>query len=80
MIEIQSGGGVLLNTSAVTIVNVGYRSTNYWVVSAARSRLLVDLGWPASMGEMRAALHRKGVPMQEIQYGLATDIGAHKRQ
>lgn len=30
----------------VTIVNVGYRSTNYWVVSAGRSRLLVDLGWP----------------------------------
>jgi endoribonuclease LACTB2 len=24
------------------------------------------------MGEMRAALHRKDVPMQEIQYGLAT--------
>lgn len=29
----------------VIIVNVGYRSTNYWVVSAGRSRLLVDLGW-----------------------------------
>jgi ribonuclease/clavin/mitogillin len=25
----------------VTIVNVGYRSTNFWVVSAGRSRLLV---------------------------------------
>ncbi|MFN2221982.1 MAG: hypothetical protein ACK2UH_05490 [Candidatus Promineifilaceae bacterium] len=36
----------------VTIVNVGYRSTNYWVVSAGRSRLLVDLGWPGSMGRM----------------------------
>jgi hypothetical protein len=27
----------------VTVVNVGYRSTNYWVVSAGRSRVLVDL-------------------------------------
>jgi endoribonuclease LACTB2 len=25
-----------------TIVNVGYRSTNFWVISAGRSRLLVD--------------------------------------
>ena len=44
--------------SEITIVNVGYRSTNYWVVSAGRSRLLVDLGWPGTMGRMRAALKR----------------------
>lgn len=56
----------------VTIVNVGYRSTNYWVVSAGRSRLLVDLGWPGSMGRMRASLARKDVPIGEIRYGLAT--------
>lgn len=56
----------------VTVVNVGYRSTNYWVVSAGRSRLLVDLGWPGTMGLMRAALARMGVPLAEIRYGLAT--------
>lgn len=55
-----------------TIVNVGYRSTNFWVVSAGTSRLLVDLGWPGSMGTMRANLGRMGVPLQEIRYGLAT--------
>jgi ribonuclease/clavin/mitogillin len=58
--------------SDVTIVNVGYRSTNYWVVSAGRSRLLVDLGWPGTMGRMRAALKRMDVPLEEIRYGLAT--------
>lgn len=58
--------------SEVTIVNVGYRSTNYWVVSAGRSRLLVDLGWPGSMGKMRANLERMGIPINEIRYGLAT--------
>jgi glyoxylase-like metal-dependent hydrolase (beta-lactamase superfamily II) len=58
--------------SVVTIVNVGYRSTNYWVVSAGVSRLLVDLGWPGSMGRMRASLRRKDVPIEEIRYGLAT--------
>lgn len=56
----------------VTIANVGYRSTNYWVVSAGSSRLLVDLGWPGTMGTMRANLHRMGVPLKEIRYGLAT--------
>jgi glyoxylase-like metal-dependent hydrolase (beta-lactamase superfamily II) len=56
----------------VTIVNVGYRSTNYWVVSAGSSRLLIDLGYPGTMGAMRAGLKRMGVPLQEIQYGLAT--------
>jgi glyoxylase-like metal-dependent hydrolase (beta-lactamase superfamily II) len=55
-----------------TIVNVGYRSTNFWVVSAGRSRLLVDLGWPGTMGTMRANLDRMGVPLGEIRYGLAT--------
>ena len=56
----------------VTIVNVGYRSTNYWVVSAGTSRLLVDLGWPGTMGTLRANLSRMGVPLGEIRYGLAT--------
>lgn len=55
-----------------TIVNVGYRSTNYWVVSAGTSRLLIDLGWPGTMATMRASLQRMGVPLKEIRYGLAT--------
>jgi endoribonuclease LACTB2 len=56
----------------VTIVNVGYRSTNHWVVSAGTSRLLVDLGYPGTMRTMRANLERMGVPLKEIRYGLAT--------
>jgi glyoxylase-like metal-dependent hydrolase (beta-lactamase superfamily II) len=56
----------------VTIVNVGYRSTNYWVVSAGRSRLLVDLGWPGMVGTLLANLRRMDVPLKEIRYGLAT--------
>ena len=59
-------------TEHLTIVNVGYRSTNYWVVSAGTSRLLVDLGYPGTMGGMRASLKRMGVPLNEIRYGLAT--------
>jgi endoribonuclease LACTB2 len=57
---------------APTIVNVGYRSTNFWVVSAGRSRLLIDLGWPGTLDQMRAALDRMGVPLAELRCGFAT--------
>ena len=59
-------------SSPINIVNVGYRSTNYWVVSAGRSRLIVDLGWPGSMGKMLANLKRMDVSIEEIRYSLAT--------
>jgi glyoxylase-like metal-dependent hydrolase (beta-lactamase superfamily II) len=56
----------------VTIVNVGYRSTNFWVVSAGRSRLLVDLGWAGLFGALEAELRRKDIPLTEITHGFAT--------
>lgn len=56
----------------LTIVNVGYRSTNYWVVSAGTSRLLVDLGYPGTMGILRSRLKQMDVPLKEIHYALAT--------
>jgi glyoxylase-like metal-dependent hydrolase (beta-lactamase superfamily II) len=58
--------------SPPTIVNVGYRSTNYWVVSAGRSRLLVDLGYPGTFGLLRRNLERMNVPLAEIRYAFAT--------
>lgn len=61
-----------MDRKPLTIVNVGYRSTNYWVVSAGTSRLLVDLGWPGGMGMLRANLERMDVPLHELRYGLAT--------
>ena len=62
----------MAKAARVTIVNVGYRSTNYWVVSADASRLLVDIGWPGTLGTMKANLKRMGVPLREICYALAT--------
>lgn len=41
-------------------------------MSAGTSRLLVDLGWPGTMGLLRARLERMDVPLGEIRYGLAT--------
>lgn len=56
----------------LTVVNVGYRSTNFYVVSAGRSRLLVDLGWPGTLPTLRANLARMDVPLHELRYGVAT--------
>jgi ribonuclease/clavin/mitogillin len=55
-----------------TILNAGYRSTNYWVVSAGAARILVDIGWPGTMGTMRAMLKRMDIPLGEIRFALAT--------
>lgn len=62
----------MARATPVTIVNVGYRSTNYWVVSAGAARLLVDIGWPGTLGTMKANLKKIGVPLHEIRYALAT--------
>lgn len=62
----------MLSRAPVTIVNVGHRSTNFWVVSAGTSRLLVDLGWPGMVGPLLANLERKGIPLKEVTHGLAT--------
>lgn len=63
---------VMAGSPFPTIVNVGYRSTNFWVVSAGRSRLLVDLGWPGRVADLLANLQKKDIPLAEIRYGLAT--------
>ena len=34
--------------------------------------MLVDLGWPGSIGTMRANLQRMDVPLKELRYALAT--------
>ena len=72
-----SGGGgpisiAITGPNTLTIVNVGYRSTNFWVVSAGRSRLLVDLGWPGMFNALEANLKRADIPVAEITHGLAT--------
>jgi len=62
----------MLEFPQLTIVNVGYLSTNYWVVSAGKSRLLLDLGYPGTMGKMRLRLKQMDIPLNEIHYALAT--------
>src|SRR5262245_737279 len=54
------------------IVNVGYDSTNYYVLGASRNRLLVDVGWPGTLSKLQAILRRKDITFQDIGHLLIT--------
>lgn len=56
----------------LSIVNVGYRSTNYWVVSNGVSRILFDAGWPGLFGTLKANIERMDIKLREIKYALAS--------
>ena len=56
----------------MNIVNVGYDSTNYYVLGASRGRLLVDVGWPGTLPKLHAMLKRKSIMMEDIGYLLIT--------
>ncbi len=56
----------------MNIVDVGYRSTHYYVLADSRPRLLVDAGWPGTLGAFRRECERKGIRVEEIPYQLVT--------
>ena len=56
----------------MNIVNVGYDSTNYYLLEIKNGRLLIDSGFPGTLPKLAAELKRKGVALKEIKYFLAT--------
>lgn len=56
----------------MNIVNVGYRSTNYYALEIKNGKLLVDCGWPGMFPEFLAVFRRKGVAPEKIRYILVT--------
>jgi endoribonuclease LACTB2 len=56
----------------VNIVNVGYDSTNYYVLAQKDVRLLVDVGMPGTLPKLIANLKRKDIALQAIGYLLCT--------
>lgn len=56
----------------MNIVNVGYDSTNYYVIADAKPRLLVDVGWPGTLPKLQGACKRLGVQLSNLQYFLIT--------
>lgn len=56
----------------MNIVNVGYDSTNYYVLGPDPARLLVDVGMPGTLPKLLANLRRKDIPLQAIRYLLVS--------
>ncbi len=56
----------------MNFVNVGYDSTNYYVIEQDRTRLLVDVGWPGTLPKLLASLKRKGLSLKDLNYLFVT--------
>ena len=56
----------------MNIVNVGYRSTNYYVLADKTPRLLIDAGWPGTLSMMRHTCERMGIRLEDIPFQLVT--------
>jgi endoribonuclease LACTB2 len=56
----------------MNILNVGYDSTNYYLLDIKNGKLLVDCGWPGTLPKFLAVLKRKDVSPDEIKYLLVT--------
>lgn len=56
----------------MNIVNVGYRSTNYYILADDKPLLLADLGWPGTLSTMQHTCERMGIRLADVPYQLAT--------
>ena len=56
----------------MNIVNVGYASTNYYVIDIKDGKLLVDCGWPGTLPQFLNVLKRKDIALDSIRYLLVT--------
>lgn len=56
----------------MNVINVGYKSTNYYVLADRAPRLLVDAGWPGTLSHFQSVCRRAGVELTSIPYVLAT--------
>jgi glyoxylase-like metal-dependent hydrolase (beta-lactamase superfamily II) len=56
----------------MSVINIGYASTNYYALAAGRSYLLVDVGWPGTLPKLRHALDRADIRLSAIGHLLVT--------
>lgn len=56
----------------MNIVNVGYQSTNYYLLDVKGGKMMVDCGWPGTFPQLSAEIKRKGTSIKEIQYLIVT--------
>ncbi len=56
----------------MNIVNVGYDSANYYVLADKSPKLLVDVGWPATLPKLQYQCKRMGVHLPDLKHFLIT--------
>jgi ribonuclease/clavin/mitogillin len=56
----------------MNIVNVGYKSTNYFAIGSTGTPLLVDCGWPGTMPLLLGNLKRSDIALASLKYLLVT--------
>ncbi len=56
----------------MNIVNVGYKSTNYYALEIKNGKLLFDCGWPGTMPQFTAELRRKSLMPTDVKCVLVS--------
>jgi glyoxylase-like metal-dependent hydrolase (beta-lactamase superfamily II) len=56
----------------VNILNVGYSSTNYYVLADSVPRLLVDVGWSGTLAQMQHQCKRTGIELGDVKHFVCT--------
>src|SRR5258708_14901986 len=56
----------------MNIVNVGYDSTNYYILADTRPKLLIDVGWTGTLPKLQRECKRLGVQLSDLTYFLVT--------
>jgi ribonuclease/clavin/mitogillin len=56
----------------MNILNVGYDSTNYYLLDLNQGKLLIDCGWPGTLPKFLAVLKRKDVSPDNLRYLFVT--------
>jgi glyoxylase-like metal-dependent hydrolase (beta-lactamase superfamily II) len=54
------------------IINVGYRSVNCYLIISKNSKLLVGVGWPGGMQELKWNLAAKSLSVKDVTHVLIT--------
>jgi endoribonuclease LACTB2 len=57
---------------SLKIINVGYRSVNCYLLITEKAKLLIDVGWPGEMQELKWSLAQNGFSVKEVTHVLVT--------
>ncbi len=54
------------------ILNVGYRSVNCYLIVTEKAKLLIDVGWPGGMQELKWCFASQGLSVKDVTHVLIT--------